>query len=91
VNWRLPEQIIEAEILRSKGKLTGIRFAGTLVLALMFLSMPATWLMLLASALMDKTASFDKPFEALVLLVGSLVVVYGFGYIGYRLLRRAFE
>ena len=91
MNYRVPERIIEAQILKSKGKLTGIRFVGTIVLALILFSIPVCWIAVMVSMLKDhEPLEFGLLGSAAVIMGASLVAI-GFGYVGYRLIRCIFN
>jgi hypothetical protein len=92
MRYGLPERSIEAEIIRSKGKLTGIQFAGTLVLACMLFCMPIVWIIATISALLHhETINTDAPLVSAFEIIGSFLVAAGFAYIGFGLVRRAFQ
>ena len=94
MTYHVPERIIEAEILKSKGKLTGVRFVGTLVLGLAFLWMPATLVVVLVWSARHHEPivdSSDGLFLNMFTIVGGSAVALGFGSFGYRLIRRAFS
>lgn len=84
--------VVEAELLNSSHKLTGVQFAGALVLGFAFLTIPAIYVVAMVLAIVHREP-FDVggPIMSAVVLIGSFAVACAFGYFGWRLIRRAFQ